>query len=44
MLHDEVAGKGDSLVDLNRTGTPLLEIVTEPDLRSSAEAKRFLTS
>src|SRR2546423_1379389 len=42
MLHDEKAGKADSLVDLNRTGTPLLEIVTEPDLRSSAEAKVFL--
>jgi aspartyl-tRNA(Asn)/glutamyl-tRNA(Gln) amidotransferase subunit B len=42
MLHDEKTGKGDSLVDLNRTGTPLLEIVTEPDLRSSAEAKVFL--
>lgn len=42
-LHDEVAGKADSLIDLNRTGTPLLEIVTEPDLRSSAEAKIFLT-
>ena len=42
MLHDEEAGKGDSLIDLNRTGTPLLEIVTEPDLRSSAEAKVFL--
>jgi aspartyl-tRNA(Asn)/glutamyl-tRNA(Gln) amidotransferase subunit B len=42
-LHDEVAGKADSLIDLNRTGTPLLEIVTEPDLRSSAEAKVFLT-
>ena len=28
MLHDEKTGKGDSLVDLNRTGTPLLEIVT----------------
>jgi aspartyl-tRNA(Asn)/glutamyl-tRNA(Gln) amidotransferase subunit B len=41
-LHDEIAGKGDSLIDLNRTGTPLLEIVTEPDLRSSAEAKAFL--
>ena len=27
-VHDEVAGKGDSLIDLNRTGTPLLEIVT----------------
>jgi aspartyl-tRNA(Asn)/glutamyl-tRNA(Gln) amidotransferase subunit B len=41
-LHDEVAGKADSLIDLNRTGTPLLEIVTEPDLRSSLEAKTFL--
>jgi aspartyl-tRNA(Asn)/glutamyl-tRNA(Gln) amidotransferase subunit B len=43
MLHDEAAGKADSFIDLNRTGTPLLEIVTEPDLRSSAEAKTFLT-
>jgi aspartyl-tRNA(Asn)/glutamyl-tRNA(Gln) amidotransferase subunit B len=43
MLHDEAAGKADSFIDLNRTGTPLLEIVTEPDLRSSAEAKAFLT-
>jgi aspartyl-tRNA(Asn)/glutamyl-tRNA(Gln) amidotransferase subunit B len=42
MLHDEKAGKADSFIDLNRTGTPLLEIVTEPDLRSSAEAKVFL--
>jgi aspartyl-tRNA(Asn)/glutamyl-tRNA(Gln) amidotransferase subunit B len=41
-LHDEVAGKADSLIDLNRTGTPLLEIVTEPDLRSPVEAKAFL--
>jgi aspartyl-tRNA(Asn)/glutamyl-tRNA(Gln) amidotransferase subunit B len=41
-LHDEVAGKGDSLIDLNRTGTPLLEIVSEPDMRSSLEAKAFL--
>ncbi|MEX0613848.1 MAG: Asp-tRNA(Asn)/Glu-tRNA(Gln) amidotransferase subunit GatB, partial [Pirellulales bacterium] len=43
MLHDELAGKADSFIDLNRTGTPLLEIVTEPDLRSPAEAKTFLT-
>jgi aspartyl-tRNA(Asn)/glutamyl-tRNA(Gln) amidotransferase subunit B len=41
-LHDEVAGKGDSLIDLNRTGTPLLEIVSEPDMRSPLEAKTFL--
>ncbi len=42
-LHDEVAGKGDSLIDLNRTGTPLLEIVSEPDMRVALEAKAFLT-
>jgi aspartyl-tRNA(Asn)/glutamyl-tRNA(Gln) amidotransferase subunit B len=30
-------------VDLNRTGTPLMEIVTEPDIRSSDEAHAFLT-
>jgi aspartyl-tRNA(Asn)/glutamyl-tRNA(Gln) amidotransferase subunit B len=42
-LHDEIAGKGDSLIDLNRTGTPLLEIVSEPDMRSPLEAKAFLT-
>jgi len=41
-MHDEVAGKADSKIDLNRTGTPLLEIVSEPDLRSAAEAKAYL--
>ncbi len=41
-LHDEVAGRADSEIDLNRTGTPLLEIVSQPDMRSSLEAKTFL--
>ncbi len=41
--HDESGGGGDSVIDLNRAGTPLLEIVSEPDLRSSAEAKAYLT-
>jgi aspartyl-tRNA(Asn)/glutamyl-tRNA(Gln) amidotransferase subunit B len=42
-LHDEAAGRHDSRIDLNRTGTPLLEIVSEPDLRSPQEAKSYLT-
>jgi aspartyl-tRNA(Asn)/glutamyl-tRNA(Gln) amidotransferase subunit B len=41
-LHDEVAGRADSVIDLNRTGTPLLEIVTEPDMRSPLEARAYL--
>ena len=47
---EEDAGKSihdvdvyDTLVDLNRAGTPLLEIVSEPDLRSSSEAYNYLT-
>jgi aspartyl-tRNA(Asn)/glutamyl-tRNA(Gln) amidotransferase subunit B len=35
------AGKDYSLVDLNRAGTPLLEIVSEPDIRTPAEAKAY---
>ena len=42
MMHDEQSGKADSLVDLNRTGTPLLEIVSEPDMSSPEEAKSYL--
>src|SRR5476651_950710 len=34
-------GADYSLVDLNRAGTPLLEIVSEPDMSSSAEAKAY---
>jgi len=39
-VHDPAAGR--SLVDLNRAGVPLLEIVTEPDLSSSEEAAEYL--
>jgi aspartyl-tRNA(Asn)/glutamyl-tRNA(Gln) amidotransferase subunit B len=42
MLHDETGGGRDSLVDLNRAGTPLLEIVSEPDLSTPEEAKAYL--
>ena len=42
-MHDEVAGKADSQIDLNRTGTPLLEIVSEPDMRSPLEARTYLS-
>ena len=42
-IHDESSQTGKSKIDLNRTGTPLLEIVTRPDMRSAAEAKAFLT-
>ncbi len=42
-LHDEAAGKSDSRIDLNRTGTPLLEIVSEPDIHSAQAAKAYLT-
>ena len=41
-MHDEASGTADSRIDLNRTGVPLLEIVSEPDLRSPGEAKAYL--
>ncbi len=37
-----VAAEGATLVDYNRAGTPLLEIVSGPDMRSAAEAKAYL--
>ncbi len=44
MTHCPSAGSGRqaSLVDFNRAGTPLIEIVTKPDIASPAEAKNFL--
>ncbi len=41
LIHDDITNC--SLVDYNRTGTPLLEIVSEPDLRSPQEAYDYLT-
>src|SRR5439155_771434 len=37
-----IGGASHSLVDFNRGGTPLVEIVTQPDIHSADEAKRFL--
>jgi aspartyl-tRNA(Asn)/glutamyl-tRNA(Gln) amidotransferase subunit B len=43
LIHDDVvAGREHTHVDLSRAGVPLLEIVSEPDLRSSAEAVAYL--
>lgn len=40
-IHDRLPGK--TAVDLNRAGTPLAEIVSEPDMRSPGEARAYLT-
>src|SRR5208282_135260 len=42
MLHDEHGSGRDSLVDLNRAGTPLLEIVSQPELSSPEETRAYL--
>ena len=39
-IHDRYSGA--SAIDLNRSGVPLIEIVSEPDMRSSGEAKAYL--
>jgi len=41
-IHDESGRGADSQVDLNRAGTPLLEIVSQPDIRSASEARSYL--
>ncbi|MBU44898.1 MAG: Asp-tRNA(Asn)/Glu-tRNA(Gln) amidotransferase GatCAB subunit B [Spirochaetaceae bacterium] len=42
LLHGQGGGDAVSFVDLNRAGVPLLEIVSEPDLRSSEDAYYYL--
>jgi aspartyl-tRNA(Asn)/glutamyl-tRNA(Gln) amidotransferase subunit B len=42
MLHDEHGGHADSLVDLNRAGTPLLEIVSRPEMHTPEEVRLYL--
>jgi len=41
-VEGRIVGAEHSLVDFNRGGTPLMEIVSEPDIHSAEEAKRFL--
>ena len=41
-IHPEESDANYTLVDLNRTGIPLLEIVTEPDMRTAGEVEAFM--
>ena len=42
LLHRDDGGVGYSLMDVNRAGVPLMELVTEPDMHSAAQAGAFL--
>jgi aspartyl-tRNA(Asn)/glutamyl-tRNA(Gln) amidotransferase subunit B len=44
LLHRGTGNQAYSLLDVNRSGTPLMEIVSEPDMRSAREARAYLVS
>ena len=44
LQHDAAANEGLSLIDLNRSGVPLMEIVGEPDLTTPEEAREYLVA
>ncbi|MDO9028707.1 MAG: Asp-tRNA(Asn)/Glu-tRNA(Gln) amidotransferase subunit GatB [Candidatus Roizmanbacteria bacterium] len=41
LIHQKVNGRDVSLIDFNRSGVPLVEVVTEPDIHSAAQAKEY---
>ena len=41
LIHEERGGRRVSLIDFNRSGMPLMEIVTEPDIRTAEQARRY---